>query len=96
MSRFTVFSNNGKYRYVYGYDRPFKEYFFAKYKRNGNKCIFNIATYSIVMPHPEMPKKMEFSHAEILELMMNEEKNEDVEFEKDHIQSLILDLILNK
>ena len=74
MSQFRVKKDG--FLYLYGYDRPLREFFLTKLELDTQEPEFAISNSTTTCLHPDYPGQLEFTNQEILDIL-NAELGDD-------------------
>lgn len=88
--------------YSWGYDYPLTQYFFMKEdispkgeddEDEEENYVFSVGNYIVLTPHPRNLSKHRYATYEIIELMLEEMKNNpELKINQEHIDAMILDI----
>lgn len=74
MSQYRTIINDKMY--MYGYDRPLQEYFFACFNTKAGDddegVLFSISSHCTLAPHPDYPGKLNWSNGELIDIVKKE------------------------
>jgi hypothetical protein len=85
--RIETMKKGKRYRVVYGYDRPLREYFIQAWDLESDGApLFSVSNRFALEPHPDTPEKFDYSNGELLELY------EEWGVPEEHVQLLAMDL----
>jgi hypothetical protein len=90
MSRYTTSIPSAWY--AWGYDEPTNTYFFEKFDEfallEDNDMLWSIGSRFTVKPHPDYPKKYDYSNRELLAIFQKEIEENELDIPVEHLAAI--------